>query len=170
MLVAGIGNMFLRDDGFGPEVVRRLELQGGLPGGVRVADYGIRGMHLAYDLLDPVDTLVLVDTVAVGERAGEIVVLEVGAGDLLAGDLGAGDLLAGNLGAGDLDAHGMNPTAMLASLDRMGGTLPPTYVVGCRPVRWDEGIGLSPEVEAAVPPAIAAIREVVARLVPAGGR
>jgi hydrogenase maturation protease len=155
VLVAGIGNMFLSDDGFGPEVVRRLEREGGLPGDVRVADYGIRGMHLAYDLLDPVDALVLVDTVATGERPGEISVLEVGPADL---------------GDGDVDAHGMNPAAMLASLGRMGGALPPTYVVGCRPSTVDEGIGLSPDVEAAVPPAIAAIREVVARLVPAGRR
>jgi hydrogenase maturation protease len=155
VLVAGIGNMFLSDDGFGPEVVRRLEREGGLPGDVRVADYGIRGMHLAYDLLDPVGALVLVDTVAAGEHPGEISVLEVGPADL---------------GDGDVDAHGMNPAAMLASLGRMGGALPPTYVVGCRPSTVDEGIGLSPDVEAAVPSAIAAVREVVARLVPAGRR
>jgi hydrogenase maturation protease len=64
----------------------------------------------------------------------------------------------------------MNPAAMLAGLGRMGGTLPPTYVVGCRPSTVDEGIGLSAADEAAVSPAIAAIREVVARLVPAGRR
>ena len=55
VLVAGVGNLFLGDDGFGPEVVRRLAEQGTLPPGVRVVDYGIRGMHLAYDLLDTVD-------------------------------------------------------------------------------------------------------------------
>jgi hydrogenase maturation protease len=160
VLVAGIGNIFLGDDGFGPAVVQRLEEEGGLPadvlpGEVRVTDYGIRGMHLAYDLLDPVDALILVDTVAAGDRPGDVVVLTVGPDDL---------------GDGDTDAHGMNPAAMLASLDRMGGTLPPTYVVGCRPATVDEGIGLSPPVEAAVPAAIAAVREVLARLVPAGRR
>jgi hydrogenase maturation protease len=155
VLVAGIGNMFLGDDGFGPEVARRLELEGGLPGGVRVADYGIRGMHLAFDLLDPVSALILVDTVAAGDRPGDITVLEVGPADL---------------GDGDVDAHGMNPAAMLAGLVRMGGTLPPTYVVGCRPATVAEGIGLSPAVEAAVPAAIAAVREVLARFVPAGRR
>jgi hydrogenase maturation protease len=154
VLVAGVGNIFLGDDGFGPEAARRLADRP-LPDGVRVVDYGIRGMHLAYDLLDPVDALVLVDTVATGERPGEISVLEVGPADL---------------GDGDVDAHGMNPAAMLASLGRMGGALPPIYVVGCRPSTVDEGIGLSPDVEAAVSPAIAAIREVVARLVPAGRR
>jgi hydrogenase maturation protease len=159
VLVAGIGNMFLSDDGFGPEVVRRLEREGGLPGEVRVADYGIRGLHLAYDLLDPVDALILVDTVPAGDRPGEITVLEVGPADLGDGDADA-----------DADAHGMNPAAMLAGLGRMGGTLPPTYVVGCRPATVHEGLGLSPDVEAAVPPAIAAVREVVARLVPTGRR
>jgi hydrogenase maturation protease len=155
VLVAGVGNIFLGDDGFGPEVVRRLGQDGGLPDGVRVTDYGIRGMHLAYDLLDPVDALVLVDTVAKGGRPGEIVVFEVGAGDL---------------GDTEIDAHGMDPVAMLAGLIRLGGTLPRTYVVGCRPARMDEGIGLSPEAEAAIPGALATVRELVARLVPAVGR
>jgi hydrogenase maturation protease len=182
VLVAGIGNMFLGDDGFGPEVVRRLEREGGLPGEVRVADYGIRGMHLAYDLLDPVDALILVDTVAAGDRPGEITVLEVGPADLAGGNPAGRDPAGGNPAEGDpadgnadgnpagVDAHGMNPATMLAGLGRMGGALPPTYVVGCRPSTVDEGIGLSAAVEAAVSPAIAAIREVVARLVPAGRR
>jgi len=66
VLVAGVGNVFLRDDGFGPAVARRLaEEVSGLPGWapeeVQVRDYGIRGLHLAYDLLDGVDALVLVD-------------------------------------------------------------------------------------------------------------
>ena len=155
VLVAGIGNMFLSDDGFGPEAVRRLEREGGLPGEVRVADYGIRGLHLAFDLLDPVDALILLDTVPAGDRPGEITVLEVGPADL---------------GEPESDAHGMNPAAMLASLGQMGGTLPPTYVVGCRPATVDEGLGLSPDVEAAVPAATAAVRALVARLVPAGRR
>ena len=59
-LVAGIGNIFLGDDGLGCEVVRRLS-QAELPAGVHVVDYGIRGLHLAYDLLDGCDRLVLVD-------------------------------------------------------------------------------------------------------------
>jgi hydrogenase maturation protease len=160
VLVAGIGNMFLSDDGFGPEVVRRLEHEGGLPGAVRVADYGIRGLHLAFDLLDPVDALILIDTVPAGDRPGEITVLEI-----TALQVGPADL-----GEPESDAHDMNPAAMLASLDRMGGTLPPTYVVGCRPATVDEGLGLSPDVAAAVPAATAAVRALIARLVPAGRR
>lgn len=68
VLVAGVGNLFLSDDGFGPEVVRALAGADTLPPGVRVVDYGIRGMHLAYDLLDGYDALVLVDACPGGGR------------------------------------------------------------------------------------------------------
>jgi hydrogenase maturation protease len=149
VLVAGIGNLFLGDDGFGPEVVRRLAEQDALPPEVRVADYGIRGMHLAYDLIDTYDALVLVDALPGEGIPGQVVVLEVTKDDL---------------GDGEFDAHGMNPAAMLAGLDRLGGTLPATYVVGCRVSEVAEAIGLSEPVAAAVPEAIAAVRELLARL------
>jgi hydrogenase maturation protease len=149
VLVAGIGNLFLGDDGFGPEVVRRLAEQHALPPGVRVIDYGIRGMHLAYDLLDPCDALVLVDALPAGGATGQVVVLEVSADDL---------------GGGEFDAHGMNPMAMLSGVQRLGGTLPATYVVGCRVAEVAEGIGLSAPVAAAVPEAVAAVLALVARL------
>jgi hydrogenase maturation protease len=138
VLVAGVGNLFLGDDGFGPEVARRLAAER-LPAGVKVVDYGIRGMHLAYDLLDGYDTLVIVDAVSRAGAPGDLVVLEVGEDDL---------------GSGDFDAHGMEPTAMLASLGSLGGRLPRTYVVGCEPAGVDEGIGLSPPVAAAVERAV----------------
>jgi hydrogenase maturation protease len=152
ILVAGIGNLFLGDDGFGPEVVRRLAGRDALPAGARAVDYGIRGMHLAYDLLAGYDALVLVDALAGDEPPGRIVVLEVGPGDL---------------GDAELDAHGMDPAAVLACLDRLGGTFPRTYVVGCRPATVAEGIGLSPAVAAAIPEAIAAIHRLVALVGPA---
>jgi hydrogenase maturation protease len=141
-LVAGIGNLFLGDDGFGPEVVRRMDP---IPG-VRIVDYGIRGMHLAYDLLAGCELLVLVDALP-GSPAGEIVVLEVGPDDL---------------GPGEFDPHGMNPVAVLGTLAGLGGTLPPTVVVGCRAGSVEEGIGLSPSVAAAVPQAMNAVRAVLA--------
>jgi hydrogenase maturation protease len=153
VLVAGIGNLFLGDDGFGPEVVRRLVAQGGLPPQVRVVDYGIRGMHLAYDLLDGYDALVLVDALPGDGSPGDVTVLEVGAGDL---------------GSGEFDAHGMDPVAVLASLDKLGGSLPATCVVGCRPATVAEGIGLSEVVSAAIPEAIDAVHAVIRRLSAAG--
>jgi hydrogenase maturation protease len=147
VLVAGVGNLFLGDDGFGPEVARRLT---GLPPHVRVVDYGIRGMHLAYDLLG-YDTLIMVDAVP-GTPPGRITVQQVGHDDL---------------GQGEWDAHGMDPVAVLANMDRLGGTLPTTYVVGCRVATLDEGIGLSAPVAAAVDEAVAAVHALVARLDPA---
>ena len=146
ILVAGIGNLFDSDDGLGPEVVRRMSEHARARSGVRIVDYGIRGMHLAYDLLDGYDALVIVDAVPQGDAAGEITVLQVGPDDL---------------GRGDVDPHGMDPVAVLASLRQLGGTLPPTYVVGCRPATTGDGIGLSEPVAAAVPVAV----DVVGRLV-----
>ncbi|MDQ1629231.1 MAG: hydrogenase maturation protease [Actinomycetota bacterium] len=137
VLVAGVGNLFLSDDGFGSEVARRLA-GAPLPDGVTVLDYGIRGMHLAYDLLAGYDALVVVDALPGTGSPGDLSVLQVGPDDL---------------GDGELDAHGMAPVAVLASLGRLGGTLPPTYVVGCQPADVGEGIGLSPPVAAAVGPA-----------------
>jgi hydrogenase maturation protease len=152
VLVAGIGNLFLGDDGFGPEVVRRLVACDDLPEHVRLADYGIRGMHLAYDLLDGYDALVIVDALPGDDEPGTIRVLEVGANDL---------------GSAELDPHGMAPVAVLASVESLGGQLPPTYVVGCTPATLEEGIGLSERVEAAVGPAMDTIRVVLRERVPA---
>jgi hydrogenase maturation protease len=147
VLVAGIGNIFLSDDGFGPEVARRL---GGrdLPDNVKVVDYGIRGMHLAYDLLEGYDGLVIVDALRRDGTPGDLVVLQVGPEDL---------------GTADFDAHGMEPVSVLASLGSMGGELPPTYVIGCEPADLEEGIGLTPKVEAAIDPAIDAVIGVLTR-------
>ena len=148
-MIAGIGNIFLSDDGFGPEVVRQLlhPDQHPLPEGVRAVDYGIRGMHLSYDLLDGYDALVLVDAIPGEGHPGELSLMEVGMADL---------------GEGDFDAHGMEPVSVLASLGVLGGTLPPTYVVGCCPATLEEGMGLSEPVTAAVPATLAALRRLVA--------
>jgi hydrogenase maturation protease len=145
VLVAGIGNVFLTDDGFGSEVARRLAAEP-LPQRVRVVDYGIRGMHLAYDLLDGYAGLVIIDALPGQGAPGDLSVLEVGPEDL---------------GEGELDAHGMAPVDVLAGLSRLGGSLPPTYIVGCRPADVGEGMGLSPAVAAAVEPAVELVFEVL---------
>jgi len=144
VLVAGVGNLFLSDDGFGGEVARRLAAEP-LPAGVRVVDYGIRGMHLAYDVLD-CDALVIVDALPGDGVPGDLSVLEVGPDDL---------------GESELDAHGMAPVAVLASLGQLGGSLPRTYVVGCRPADVSEGIGLTPSVAGAVERAMDLVRGVL---------
>ncbi len=150
VLVAGIGNIFLGDDGFGPEVVAELGSVGpALPADVRVVDYGIRGMHLVYDLLDGYAALVIVDALPGRGAPGEMVVLEVTAADV------------GSLGGG-FDPHGMDPVAVLAGLPALGGELPPTYVVGAAPFSLDEGIGLTDGMRAAVDPVRAAVRGLLA--------
>jgi hydrogenase maturation protease len=148
VLVAGIGNLFLSDDGFGPEVVRRLALSDDLPPHVRVVDYGIRGLHLAYDLLEPWDALVMVDALPDRGRVGSVTALSIGAHDV-------GD-------GARVDAHGMDPATVLASLTALGGRLPPrTLLVGCQVAETGDGMGLTPPVAAAVNEAVHAVRGVV---------
>ncbi len=142
ILVAGIGNLFLGDDGFGPEVARVLASRADLPEDVRVVDYGIRGMHLAYDILDGCEALVLVDAIPGDGEPGEITVMAVGPEDLP---------------GGEFDAHGMDPVSVLSSLTALGGSLPPTFVVGCVPATVEEHMGLSEPVGAAVPEAASAV-------------
>jgi hydrogenase maturation protease len=147
VLVAGIGNVFRTDDGFGPAVAARLAASD-LPDGVRVVDYGIRGVHLAYDLLEPWDALVLVDALPDRGAPGSLAVLEIGADDVAPG--------------GAVDAHGMDPAAVLAALGRLGGRLPDrTVLVGCQAADAGDGMGLTPAVTAAVDDAARAVRELV---------
>ena len=149
ILVAGIGNIFLGDDGFGPEVIRHVPQRLCGPR-VRVVDYGIRGMHLAYDLLDGCEALVLVDALPGRGSPGTLHVLEA-------------DHETVSAGVG-LDAHAMDPAAVFASLAALGGTPPYTIVIGCEVESVDEGIGLSETVAATIPGAVQALNDVVADL------
>jgi len=148
VLVAGVGNIFLGDDGFGVEVARRLA-ERPLPREVQVADVGIRGVHLAFDLLDGVDLLVLADAAQRGEPPGTVSVLEVTASP----ESGGGDWL--------MDAHDMTPDAVLGLLSALGGQVGRTVVVACEPADLSAGIGLSGPVEAAVDEAVGAIERIV---------
>ncbi len=149
-LVAGIGNVFLSDDAFGVEVAQRLA-QRPLPEGVRAEDYGIRGIHLAYELLEGYDTLVLIDAVPIGEPPGTLAVIEPEL-DAVGTDPGdpAGAADADADGAPMLDAHTMSPDIVLATLARLGGSVGRIVIVGCQPADLREGIGLSPAVAAVV--------------------
>jgi hydrogenase maturation protease len=149
VLVAGIGNVFRTDDGFGCEVVRRLAA-GCVPDGVRVVDYGIRGLHLAYDLLDPWDVLVIVDALPDRGTVGSVAIVRVGPDDVGPG--------------ASVDAHGMDPVTVLGSLAALGGTLPPlTVVVGCEVAETGDGMGLTAPVAAAVDEAGRMVRDVITR-------
>jgi hydrogenase maturation protease len=150
--VAGVGNIFLSDDGFGPEVARRLAAAP-VPDGVRVEDFGIRGVHLAYELLNGYDAAILVDAMPSGVPAGTISVLEP---EVVA----AGQGRTGSI----IDAHSLAPDAILTLLGDLGGTVGKVLVVGCEPAEAGEGIGLSPSVEAAVDTAVAVVRDLIDNL------
>jgi hydrogenase maturation protease len=149
ILVAGIGNIFLGDDGFGSEVVRHAAIPPGDPS-VRVIDYGIRGMHLAYDLLEEWDTLVLVDAVPSRGSPGTLHIFQADHESFSAPT--------------NLDAHSMDPAAVFASLRALGGSPPYTVVVGCEAGNVEEGIGLTELVAKAVPRAVSAVEDIVAAL------
>lgn len=149
VLLAGIGNIFLGDDGFGVEVMAQMDAAD-LPDGVKRADFGIRSVHLAYELLEGYDALVLVDAMPLGEPAGTVVIFEPDDDVVL---------------PTAFDAHTMNPATVLGLLAALGGHVPRVVVVGCQPLTVEEGIGLSEPVIAAVQPAIDAVHRVLADLV-----
>jgi hydrogenase maturation protease len=160
MLVAGVGNIFLGDDGFGVEVVRQMAGTA-YPEGVEVVDFGIRGVHLAYQLLEGYDVLLLVDAAARGQPPGTVTLLEVDPGEVATS--------AAAVSAADaplLDAHGLEPGAILGMLGSLGGQVSRVLVVACEPESVDERLGLSETVQAAVAPAIALVEQVI-RDVPA---
>jgi hydrogenase maturation protease len=142
--VAGIGNVFLGDDGFGVAVADRLWRRE-LPAGVEVVDFGIRGMDLAYAMQERYDAVVLIDATPRGGVPGTLYVIEA--------DLDGDTDVA-------VDAHGMDPVAVMALVRTLGGSLPRTYVVGCEPETRmsadDENIvaQLSEPVLAAIDPAV----------------
>jgi hydrogenase maturation protease len=149
VLIAGVGNIFRGDDGFGPAVIAALLAPDSqpLPPGVVASDYGIRGLHLAYELLEPPELLVLVDAVARGEPPGTLFTVEP-------------DVRHG-LSGGSADPHGMDLHSVLTSVEMLGGRLPRLLILGCQPLVLDEVMGLSPVVARAVEPAARWIRKLV---------
>jgi hydrogenase maturation protease len=139
VLVAGIGNVFLGDDGFGCELARRVAFAG-----VDVADFGIRGMDLAYALAD-YDVVVLLDATPRGGEPGTLYVIEP--------DLEGLPL--------DVDAHAMHPVSVLALAKALGGELPRTLVLGCEPAGVEEFTELSEPVRAALDEAEKLLAEVL---------
>jgi hydrogenase maturation protease len=162
VLVAGIGNVFLGDDGFGVALANRL-LARELPAGVVVADFGIRGMDLAYALGDGWDAVVLLDATPRGQAPGTLYVIEA--------DLDAVPAA--------FEGHGMDPVTVLATARGLGGAdaLPRTLVVGCEPLTRmtgdeDEVVAeLSDPVRAALSAAVDLVEELLAEIVqPKGER
>jgi hydrogenase maturation protease len=147
ILVAGVGNVLLGDDGFGVAIANRLARQP-LPAGVEVTDFGIRGLHLAYRLLEPTSLLLVADVVRRGGPPGTLYVIEP-------------EPCSGHAPAPD--GHAFDLHAVLAAVAELGGALPRVRIVGCEASALEEGIGLSAPVEAAVGPAVRMIRDLIAR-------
>jgi hydrogenase maturation protease len=149
-LVAGVGNVFQRDDAFGVEVIRLLADRP-RPAGVEIADFGIRGVHLVYELLNGCDLFVLVDAARRGCEPGTITVLEVEPGDT-----------APRVAV--MDAHGLAPDEIFAMLASMGSRPGRSLVVACEPADVSAGMGLSDPVRDALPQAVRAVEEILDRI------
>ena len=151
-LVAGVGNIFLSDDAFGCEVVRMMAGRP-VPAGVEVKDFGIRGVHLVYDLLDGCDLFVLVDAAARGEAPGTVSVIEVEVPEPDPAVLGSGPVM---------DAHDLTPDAIFAMLGSLGGRPGRSLLVACEPADVSAGMGLSAPVQEALPHAVRTVEEIIA--------
>ncbi len=144
VLIAGIGNMLQRDDGFGSEVARRMEGRE-LPEGIAVMDAGTGGLDLAYQVMYGYDGLVLIDVTRQGGSPGTLYVMEVDEDEVPAG-VEDGDAL---------NPHGMDPETVLRFIKLTGGWPGKVVIVGCEPQTIEEmGVGLSPAVDEAVERAV----------------
>jgi hydrogenase maturation protease len=154
ILVAGIGNIFLGDDGFGCEVLKRLTGRT-WPDSVRLVDFGIRGFDLAYALMDGYDVTVFVDATPRGGRPGTLYVIEPELNEL--DKLNQHEMM--------VETHGMNPMKVLAMVKSMGGGFKRIVLVGCEPATFgpEEGqMGLSDVVDGAVDEAVKVVESLVA--------
>ena len=154
ILVAGVGNIFMGDDAFGVEVIKRMSTIN-FPDAVRIVDFGIRGLDLVYALQDGYDTTILVDACSQGKSAGTIYVIEP--------DLNAAEA---NI-SGVVDSHGMDPMNVIRMAKAMNAPLKRLLVIGCEPetLGGEQGqMGLSSTVEAALDEAVRVVESVVARI------
>lgn len=154
ILVAGVGNAWLRDDGFGGEVTKALS-ERELPPGVQVIDFGSGGLDLAYEVMRGYDALVLIDISRQGERPGTLYVMEAMQDDV------EGSIEDGQM----IDPHGMDPQTVLRFVKYVGGWPGRVFVVACEPeVVDDVGFGLSDTVRASVGRAVDVVLETIEEL------
>ncbi len=151
VLIAGIGNIFLGDDGFGVEVARRLSDRR-WPEEVRVADFGIRGLDLAYALMDNPEVVFMIDAAPRGGPPGSLYVIEA--------EIGSDDAA----GRFQIEPHSMDPVKVLRMAAGMGAAPARVVVIGCEPeaIAEDE---LAMEMSAAVRLAVDQAVSLVVRLV-----
>ncbi len=154
ILVAGVGNAWMQDDGFGGEVARRLEHRD-LPSGVTVMEFGSGGLDLAYEIMRGYHALVLLDVSRQGGEPGTLYVIEPDP-DEFGGAIEDGEAI---------NPHGMDPKTVLRFVSAVGGFSGKVVVIACEPAEIEDlGIGLSPAVEAAVVRAVDLVAETIEEL------
>jgi hydrogenase maturation protease len=154
ILIAGVGNAWLRDDGFGGEVARRLS-GGRLPDGCAVMDAGTGGLDLAYEVMRGYDALVIVDVSRQGGEPGTLYVMEPDE-ESVPGAIQDGDVI---------NPHGMDPQTVLRFLKAAGAWPGKVVVIACEPAEVEEmGWGLSDDVKAAVDRAVDLVLSTVGEL------
>ncbi len=151
VLVAGVGNMWMKDDGFGGEVAKRL-LEEDLPEEVHVFDFGTGGLNLAYEVMRGYDALILVDISRQGGEPGTLYVMEADE-----------DSVAGSIEDGEaINPHGMDPQTVLRFVKSVGGWPGVVIVVACEPAYTEDmGIGLSKPVQEVVGKAVELVKSTV---------
>lgn len=159
-LVLGLGNTILTDDGVGIYVARQLAAEISDPQ-VDVVEASLAGFNLL-DLVVGYDRLIIVDSVVAGVVPG-------GTGDAPAADIQAGEVM-------ELDPESLRSTLRLSSIHdlnlatalefgrQMGLHMPHDiriFVIAARDTTTF-GETCTPEVAAAIPVAVAAVKEVLA--------
>jgi hydrogenase maturation protease len=164
ILIAGIGNIFLGDDAFGVEVVHRLASRC-WPPGVRVVDFGIRGIDLTYALLDSCDVAILVDAVCRGQAPGTVYVIEPQIHSTSSGQAPV-DLVGQCQPL--IEPHDLDPAKVLRVVASLGGHVQRVILVGCEPTPFDPQqdmqMEMSQPVRAAVDEAATVVESLVTRL------
>jgi len=154
ILVAGVGNSWLRDDGFGGEVARRLSART-MPSGVAVMDAGTGGLDLADEVMRGYDALVIVDVSQQGGEPGTLYVMEPDEASV-DGDIADGEAI---------NPHGMDPKTVLRFVKSIGAWPGRVVVVACEPADVsDLGFGLSEQVQAVLDRAVELVAETVDEL------
>ncbi|MGA7673180.1 MAG: hydrogenase maturation protease [Nitrolancea sp.] len=155
ILIAGIGNIFFGDDAFGPRVVRELSARQ-WPDQVEIADFGIRGIDLAFALLDDYRAAIFIDATPRGGEPGTLYLIEVD------------DVTRAGHGVASVETHNIDPAQVLSTVKAYGGTPPPLWVVGCEPGSLEAESGdvlqLSAPVEAALAGAVNMVESLVSSI------
>jgi hydrogenase maturation protease len=154
ILVAGIGNAWMHDDGFGGEVARRLESRK-MPEGVAVMDVGTGGLDLAYEVMRGYDALVILDVSRQGGEPGTLYVMEADE-QSVQGGIEDGEVI---------NPHGMDPQTVLRFVKSTGAWPGKVLVIACEPAQVEEmGWGLSERVHDAVQRAVELVAETIDEL------